>query len=919
MESLGFRGRISTRPMVSSSRISSCSFYPNQGTSHPSTPVDSSTQSDCHKFGTATSTSSISSALMSFGLQSSPSSSQTPFLIDAQEQKGQFSDADADEEVLSSKYCKRKRGPPIFSPGINTKSPDISGSEISSSAACTIQLPMATRRLAMLVGIPESSQAIIQSTLPLPVARSNSGNLVPLFERSRSGLESNTKANTKHSLASSTEPLEGTKLKSPFSSLNSHNFRPPTISTINENYCDLTTLSPPFYKSPEVYHSNFNQAGTSSNQSNGRNNASDINSAPLRSHSLKSLSLDTRNPLTSPSLKNRAINAPPRFTRSTESSSGYIMPAPGTFSIRAPSLDIFRRIGSEAGSPEVSDWGAGSAFGDDHFQDALAKDGNEGNIRGISASASQPNLGINNKAYIALAEGNQKQKPRAQRKKSNCGSLKADSEVELVAPPPTINGKISHSRKVPPGYVKRTPNSFIMFRSHVIANKLLPPGLENDNRQISRVVSGLWAGLSEDDLRTWQDASRELRAAALAKNPNFKHGPTTKRREVVRRRRTGQLPGETPEQRDQREKAAAAAVVKVIIDSRGENLDQDKSVKMTGLTQSTSDKKQCLLRSSNPTLDVLEASQSRFRAPSNLVDSISTPAPASQSEYAESTMTTSPSADRINVLSCVLEKGAEVDTDRGSPTPTPSLSVCDTDRTAVTSIKQAANKISNNMIEVSQPSIEWFQALMKSSKKGASQFRDQNCDPSFDFIAQDTPKSATHLAVGAPEVKDSKNFDEELAKFCNLFGPEENVRNQCDSSLSFSDEMFHSFGLNASDFQMNSTASTASTQQAAPSTLPIVFENESTHSELFVSELSSQTSITAEIDPSSSLDSSKFDLSSCANDSKGLTNSETKGIDDCSTSSTVDHSVVSFEELSQITAGDVLDFDAMINNHFQSL
>lgn len=257
-----------------------------------------------------------------------------------------------------------------------------------------------------------------------------------------------------------------------------------------------------------------------------------------------------------------------------------------------------------------------------------------------------------NLPLLEVSHSTRKRKPRPSKKKTDASGDQPDSgepQVELVKPPPTINGKISHGRKVPAGYVKRTPNSFIMFRSHVIANKLLPPGVENDNRQISRVVSGLWAGLSEDDLRTWQTASRELRAAARAKNPDLKHPPNQKRKEIIRRKRSGQLPGETPEQRVEREKARAAALAKVIIDARGERLDKDKLVELAGI--SLPESSDCTTPGERDASR--EASRPEFRAPASIPgDSIGS---TSMSECAESTLSTSPRPSPSTMFSSRLD------------------------------------------------------------------------------------------------------------------------------------------------------------------------------------------------------------------------------------------------------------------------
>lgn len=333
------------------------------------------------------------------------------------------------------------------------------------------------------------------------------------------------------------------------------------------------------------------------------------------------------------------------------------MPAPGSFSIRAPpSSQLLHAYDPSLLSPEAPELTNRGGNRLEAFEESSEFDASS--QPPSTCPAYSPPASSSNAAQLpglsSTAPGN-RNKRKARSSKQNptspiAGSDSGRPEVELVKPPPTINGKVSHGRKVPVGYVKRTPNSFLMFRSHVIANKLLPPGVEHDNRQISRVVSGLWAGLSEEDLRSWQAASRELRAAARAKNPGLKHAPNQKRKEVVRRRRNGQLPGETPEQRVQREKAAAAELAKVIIRSSGDRLQQDNTAQ-----PSTSN------ASAQPRDSQREVSRPEFRAPSHYfsqanVGQVATP----RSEYSESTLTTSPAAEARRSLSCVPESDGDV-------------------------------------------------------------------------------------------------------------------------------------------------------------------------------------------------------------------------------------------------------------------
>ncbi|KAG8841537.1 hypothetical protein FRB91_004929, partial [Serendipita sp. 411] len=88
---------------------------------------------------------------------------------------------------------------------------------------------------------------------------------------------------------------------------------------------------------------------------------------------------------------------------------------------------------------------------------------------------------------------------------------------ENLALPPRNQCGPSHSKRRPSNHVPRPRNAFILFRSHFHLMQVLPSGLDfcKDHRQISRIVSFVWAGLpaaekqrfftlSEEELRIHQ-------------------------------------------------------------------------------------------------------------------------------------------------------------------------------------------------------------------------------------------------------------------------------------------------------------------------------------------------------------------------------------------------------------------------------
>ncbi|KAA1070326.1 hypothetical protein PGT21_008462 [Puccinia graminis f. sp. tritici] len=668
-------------------------------------------------------------------------------------------------------------------------SPATVANQTSNTYDCKGQLPMATRRLAMLVGIPESSQAIIQSTLSLPSSRSKLSNSQSYASTPRAG----------------TNP-QGTACLSTSDSLNC-----PVPSSSASNDCTPRYPKPPSSagaacSSPRDF-SNYGAtvnarpvaarrcASTSRAVSGLTANTTDGGSQQASRISSHGSSCDTR----VANQDSRSDSVAPRYGRASSSCDDYTMPAPGSFSIRAPpAAQLLQRydpsLCSEAS--EVTSRGAGHQL--ESFEESSEFDGSSQPpstcpAQSPSACSSQT---IMVSVLPSMAHGNPNKRKARTSRSQTAGSDNGLSEIELVKPPPTINGKVSHGRKVPVGYIKRTPNSFLMFRSHVIANKLLPPGVENDNRQISRVVSGLWAGLSEEDLRSWQTASRELRAAARARNPGLKHAPNQKRKEVVRRRRSGQLPGETPEQRVEREKASAAAVAKGIINSRGEKLGKGKMVPLPGSSARPSTSNAVIHPRDDP---VRDTSRPEFRAPVHyFCQPGNGQAATPRSEYAESTLTTSPVAEARRSLSCVPESVADESSARQAP---------------MTASELSTGRVTNGHQDVemlSQP--QQSHMVHQTTHQGAQQtprIHPVNLDPRMGYTAsepsQGTVQQDPRLSVSSsgPPVANQNGLSlnqPDTQAYSGLFS---HVGTGLDVAGSlpapFSDEIWRSLGLTTSD------------------------------------------------------------------------------------------------------------------------
>ncbi|WAR57841.1 hypothetical protein PtB15_5B71 [Puccinia triticina] len=91
--------------------------------------------------------------------------------------------------------------------------------------------------------------------------------------------------------------------------------------------------------------------------------------------------------------------------------------------------------------------------------------------------------------------------------------------------PLTSTGRPSHARKTPPGHVKRPRNAFILFRSYACSSNLIPPTVEKDHRQISRIVSHMWKSLPADERLKWERQAEEEKDLHRKLHPDYRYKP----------------------------------------------------------------------------------------------------------------------------------------------------------------------------------------------------------------------------------------------------------------------------------------------------------------------------------------------------------------------------------------------------------
>ncbi|CAA7266677.1 unnamed protein product [Cyclocybe aegerita] len=85
--------------------------------------------------------------------------------------------------------------------------------------------------------------------------------------------------------------------------------------------------------------------------------------------------------------------------------------------------------------------------------------------------------------------------------------------------------KKSHARKQPPGHIPRPRNAFILFRCDFVRQKKIPESVENDHRNISRIVGKIWREMSEEDKEPWVTMADEEKRRHLRTHPGYRFTP----------------------------------------------------------------------------------------------------------------------------------------------------------------------------------------------------------------------------------------------------------------------------------------------------------------------------------------------------------------------------------------------------------
>ncbi|KAF8589671.1 hypothetical protein K439DRAFT_1287161, partial [Ramaria rubella] len=76
-------------------------------------------------------------------------------------------------------------------------------------------------------------------------------------------------------------------------------------------------------------------------------------------------------------------------------------------------------------------------------------------------------------------------------------------------------------------YIRRPPNSFMLFRKHFVANR--PEGFNTpENTTLSKQAGDTWRLLPFSEKKKWAKKAHDISVEHARKNPNWKYRPARK-------------------------------------------------------------------------------------------------------------------------------------------------------------------------------------------------------------------------------------------------------------------------------------------------------------------------------------------------------------------------------------------------------
>ncbi|KAF8151379.1 hypothetical protein B0H34DRAFT_678025 [Crassisporium funariophilum] len=130
----------------------------------------------------------------------------------------------------------------------------------------------------------------------------------------------------------------------------------------------------------------------------------------------------------------------------------------------------------------------------------------------------------------------------------NTTTIPMQKKTKFVLPKPTYIPpnpyKKTHARKQPEGHIPRPRNAFILFRCDFVRQKKIPETVENDHRNISRIVGRIWREMDEGEREPWVTMAEHEKVQHLQVYPGYRFSPGIQQTKKKTKRRDD-IPHET--------------------------------------------------------------------------------------------------------------------------------------------------------------------------------------------------------------------------------------------------------------------------------------------------------------------------------------------------------------------------------------
>ncbi|KAK0200085.1 hypothetical protein DFS33DRAFT_217357 [Desarmillaria ectypa] len=90
---------------------------------------------------------------------------------------------------------------------------------------------------------------------------------------------------------------------------------------------------------------------------------------------------------------------------------------------------------------------------------------------------------------------------------------------------PQSGSKKSHARRQTPGHIPRPRNAFILFRCDFVRQKRVPPSVERNTRNLSRIAGSLWHNMTPLQQQPWKVLAEQEKLEHAVLYPDYKYQP----------------------------------------------------------------------------------------------------------------------------------------------------------------------------------------------------------------------------------------------------------------------------------------------------------------------------------------------------------------------------------------------------------